>query len=121
MSRQLCPSNEAWPSCGSSTPAISDSRLLLPQPLGPCRNTRSPAAIRSAAMFRQSPWLRGQAKRRFANSSTQAPGTTDRAGGGGERGRWGAQSAFELALGCGHLRFDAADALECVEHLDADV
>ena len=45
--------------CGSS-PATMRSSVLLPQPLGPCRKTASPAATCSCAMRSVSASARGQ-------------------------------------------------------------
>ncbi|CCC96358.1 protein of unknown function [Azospirillum baldaniorum] len=48
------PSQESWPRIGLSSPAMTRSRLDLPLPLGPSRNSASPGAIRKSSPVKTS-------------------------------------------------------------------
>ena len=48
------------PACGRTTPPTSESSVVLPLPLAPRRKTRSPGAIASWSMARQSRAAPGQ-------------------------------------------------------------
>lgn len=49
------PAMQTRPACGLSVPATRLSRVLLPLPLGPCRNRRSPRASTSESRARVQP------------------------------------------------------------------
>ena len=68
----------SWPESGESRPAMSRSKVDLPQPLGPTRETSSPGssdiATRSSASRRGN--LPSGAGKLFVNSRRQSAGTT---------------------------------------------
>ena len=62
------PRTRTLPCCAVRTPASNASSVLLPLPLGPKRNTRSPASMERFSMSRQGELALGQRKSREATS-----------------------------------------------------
>src|SRR4051812_48332019 len=73
--RKFSPSSDTWPSSGLSSPAMTRSSVVLPEPDGPSRARNSPGSARS-----ETPFSAGNRPKRFLIPSMVSPAAVRRPG-----------------------------------------